>query len=415
MIAIPFFYFLIVAVWFYRRNHKLGIDVAAASLLVMISFFAIVIDVKEIYGDFGINRVSYTLPTLILFCLQWTIMLMPLHYLSRLELKPLPGVKLPMLYILTILMSISAAVMVVASLDDIKDALIMDFADVRDQHNKNLNLGVESGSNYLLLLPTLLVQQPMPTIAIMIWFYMHSFVPGKYILKICILLASIVQAILAIIIAGRAAMVYWMLDFVMIYSLFYQSLSKSVRRWINISGMAFGLLFVSVFLAITVSRFDGMTGDRDPFESVYGYAGQHVNNFCCLMSEGDSCPFYVDRTMPFISKFFLHEQFDLNEHYIKVASHVKAVVNVFDTYGAELYVDMGVFFYILFHLMVIAGTIYIIERWKDLPFDRLLMVVIMVAFVTHGLFAWPFVHHYTTIVIVFIMMLVYMFRFQFKV
>ena len=71
MIAIPFFYFLIVAVWFYRRNHKLGIDVAAASLLVMISFFAIVIDVKEIYGDFGINRVSYTLPTLILFCLQW--------------------------------------------------------------------------------------------------------------------------------------------------------------------------------------------------------------------------------------------------------------------------------------------------------------------------------------------------------
>jgi len=414
MIVIPFIYFLLVAIIFYQRNRRWGLDLAAVTILLAVSFFAVVIDMKDLYNIYGVNRESYTLPTMALFCFQWTLILIPLHLVSKLDIKPLPKVKRPLLYCLSIAMTVSAVIMILMSMENIRDAMIQDFADVRQQHYKDMAKGVDSGQNYWMLLPSLLVQTPMPVVALMIWFYMNAFIPGKHLIKTGILLASIAQSIMAIIIAGRAALIYWVFDFFLLYSLFCHVLPKTVKRMMTLFVTIFGTLLGIVFVAITVSRFDGLSNDKDPFDSLYAYAGQHVNNFCCMFQMSDKTPFSIDRELPFISKYIFHKSFDLNDHYLSVASYTKAQVNVFDTYGSELFMDMGFFFYILFHLLVCALTYYIANKWKELPFYRMLAVAVFVTFFAHGLFAWPFVHHYTSMTLAILVFLMYLFRYQFK-
>ena len=415
MIAIPLIYFVGLAIFLYCRSHRWGLDLAAVSLLIVISLCAIMIDVTEIYGSYGINKPSYNILTLLLFCIQWTIVIYPLHALSKLELQPLPDCKNLMLYVWIVSVIISAGLMIFKSMDDIRDALIMDMADVRAQHYKELYTGGDKSSNYLYFVPSILVQNPMPTIALLLWFYMNSFVNGNYVLKVGIIVASIVQAVLAIVTAGRAAMIYWIFDFYLLYSFFYRFVATKVKYAINISALVFGIAFAALFVTITVSRFDGSESDRDPLESLYGYAGQHVNNFSCMIMEGGNSPFSIDRELPFLSRFVFGLQFDLEDHYRSVSTKVKAMVNVFDTYGAEVYLDWGWIGYVLFHVFLIAIGVYINRMWKELSFYRLLLAGIAITFFTHGLFAWPFTHHYTSMSLALLFLFVYLFRYKIKV
>ncbi|GEM_PF-1804937 len=415
MIAIPLIYFLLLSGFFYRRNGW-GLDVASCILLVAISFFAVVIDIKDLYGIYGINRMSYNIWTLLLFCVQWTLTLLPLHEISAVKIEKIDDVKLPSLKVLCVTLFVCSLFLIYYNMEDLKDAMIMDLADVRDQHYSDLEKGGKSSTfNPLLIIPNILTSTPFPTIALVLWFYMNSMVEDSFLFKTLLLLASIVQAVLSIVIAGRAAMIYWAFDFFLCYSLFYRFLMPAVRRILNIVAIAFGTLFVVVFVAITISRFDGETSDRDPLDSLYGYAGQHINNFSIMMQEGHSAPLLFDREFPFVSKYFLNKSFDLKDHYAELAESVKATMNVFDTYGAEVYLDLGWLAYLLSMFLLWFVAFYIKTHWDVLSFDRLLLVGIMVSFFSHGLFAWPFIGHYASMAIVFVIFLVYYFRFRFEI
>ncbi len=414
MIVIPLLYFLLLTIYFYRK-HGWGIDVASSLLLVCVSLFAVVTDVKELYGDYGINRAAYNIWTLLLFCVQWTLVLLPLHVLSGLKIEAMDEVKVPAFKLLCLFMFASSVYMVVHSLDDIKDALIMDLADVRDQHYADLNKGAAKGFNPLLLIPTVLTAIPFPTVALVFWFYLNSFFRGSYVVKTCVLLVSIVQAILSITMAGRSAMVYWVFDFYLCYSLFYRFLAPRIRRSLNLVAIVFGTLIVVVFVSITVARFDGTSGDRDPLDSLYGYAGQHINNFSIMMVEGHNAPFLPGREFPFLSRYVLHQRFDLKDHYLELSSHVKALTNVFDTFGAEIYLDLGWLAYVMFMMFLWYTSVWIKTRWERLSFDRIILVAIMIAFFSHGLFSWPFVGQYASMAIAFLLFLVYFFRHPFRI
>ena len=103
MIVLPLIYFLLLTGYFFWKNGW-GLDVAASFLLVFVSAFAIVIDVKDLYGDYGINRMAYNLGTILLFCMQWTLVLMPLHEVSALKIDTIDEVKIPSLKILCVVM-----------------------------------------------------------------------------------------------------------------------------------------------------------------------------------------------------------------------------------------------------------------------------------------------------------------------
>ena len=414
MVFIPLIYFVCLFAIIFIKHKSWNMDLAATSLLIVISFFAIMIDVNDVYGDYGINEYSLTLPTVILFCIQWTFIIYLINTVCRLPIQTHIQIKEKLLYFFLVLITVSSVIMIATKSSDIKEALIMDMADVRGEHYKDLAQGSNDGTNYLMLIPQLLVCVPFPTAALFFWFYMKSFMHCSKFLQIGILLASIVQAVLAIIMAGRAAMIYWTFDFYMLYSYFYQYLAAATKRIINLTAFVLGGMAAFLFISITIARFNG--GSRDPFESLYGYAGQHLNNFCTMFVHASDSPFSIDRIFPFTSKILGH-QFDLMEHYDTITSNIKdnIIVNVFDTFGGEIYLDLGWIGYFLFFVFVFVSTKIIQSWWIEVKFHHVFVLIIITAFFTRGLFAWPFVNHYTTIALALTMINCYMFKYKFKI
>jgi len=415
MIIIPFIYFICTFIYFYMRSRSWGMDLAATTLLIAISFCAILIDVNNDYGDYGINYDNITLPTIILFCIQWTLVLVPIRILSRLPIEKHVLEKNTLLYIIFILVTCSSVIMIISNSSAIMEALVMDMADVREQHYEDMGGGSSGEANYFMLIPQIFISNPFPTLALFFWFYMKAFMKCPLFLRAGMLTASIVQAILAIIMAGRAAMVYWAFDFFLIYSLFHRYLPNGLKRKITLTSFIIGTFASILFVSITIARFDGSKSNRDPMASLYGYAGQQVNNFCTMFEKGGDAPFQTARIFPLYSKITTGKSFNLSNHYETIVTQVNAIVNVFDTFGAELYLDLGWFGYISFFLLLFLFTIYIKSNWEKIEFHHIVIVVIVISFYTRSLFAWPFTHHYTTIALMMVLSNCYFFKYIFKI
>lgn len=418
MLFIPLIYFILLASYFYMKHRCFNLDIAATLILIAVSFFSILIDINDVYGDYGINEYSVTLPTILLYCLQWTLVLLPLHYLSSVKLQKHEPHKSLILYVLFTLLIASSVAMIMTSLTDIRDALIMDMVDVYKQNDTLRSMGGHKESNYLMFIPQILVSAPFPTMALFFWFYMKAFTNSSILIRIGLLGASIVQAALSIIVAGRAALVYWVFDAFLIFGFFYQYLSARLRKGISIASMVIGGLIVGQMLIITISRF-GEESERgskvDPLVSLYAYAGQHVNNFCAMFVDGGDAPTQIGRIFPLTNKIVNHEDFDLLQHYENIHAHVNIVVNVFDTFGGELYLDLGWFGYISFFLVLAFVTQLIRYNWTELTFYRTIPTVVFIAFFTRGIFAWPFVHHYTTLALIVAFMFYLLFKYTFRI
>lgn len=414
MIVIPLIYFTALAAYFYIKERSWGMDIAATTLLIAISIGAIMIEVNDIYDEYGINEYSITFPTIMLFCLQWTLVLIPVHYISRLPIEEHFPIKKPMLYAIMIVVALSSMAVIASKLGDIREALVMDMIDVKHEHYKDLVAGRGEESSIWLFLPTILVSTPFPTLALFLWFYTKSFTNTPFLLRFGILLASIVQAITAIITAGRSAIVYWIFDFYLLYSLFYRYLSVKAKRSINTAAAVMMLLIGTLFMSITISRFDEAGSQSTPLNSIWGYAGQHINNFCAMINYGGETDFLPDRIFPFTSRLMGHP-YDMVGHYEDLRKGINMLVNVFDTFGGEIYLDLGWIGYILFFVFWIIMTLYLKSSWHEIPFHRVFPVIILIAFFTRGLFAWPFTGHVTTIALALVLANSYFFKYTFKI
>jgi len=418
MLFIPFIYFIILAVFFYVKHRCFNLDIAATIILIAISFFSILIDINDVYGDYGINEDSVTLPTIFLYCFQWTIILLPIHHLSSIKLQKHEPHKKLFLYVIFITLIVSSSVMIATSLSAIKEALIMDMVDVYKQNDTLRSLGGKAASNYLMLLPQIFVTVPFPTMALFFWFYTKTFTSCNAIIRIGLLTASVVQAVLSIIVAGRAALIYWIFDFFLLFGYFYQYLSPRLKKGISVVSLAIGGIIISQMLVITISRFGDESGrgsQVDPLVSLYAYAGQHVNNFCSVISDGGDSPLQIGRIFPLTNKIVNHQDFDLIQHYENIHASVDIIVNVFDTFGGELFLDLGWFGYIIFFLLWLLASQIIRYNWQEMTFYRTFVLITLIAFFTRGLFAWPFVGHYTTLALMLIAALTILFKYKFKI
>jgi hypothetical protein len=419
MIALPLIYFIFVFAYFWSRQRHWNLDLAATALLIVISACAIIIDVKDLYGEYGINENNITLPTLLLFCFQWTLVLVPIHFLSQIPIQRHHQVKGKLLYLLVIAMAASSIIVLGTSITAIKEALVMDMLDVRNQHYEDLAAGAMGEGNYLLVLPNILCCNPFPTLALFFWLYLKTFTNAPLIVRAGILMASVVQAITSIVTAGRSAMIYWTFDFFLLYSYFYQYLPKSTKRVINLTALTIGGLIGFVFISITIARFDTTDSlTSNPLDSLFGYAGQHINNFSTMIVHGGETPLSLDRIFPLFSKLTgAQGAYDMADHYDMLVAHVPSgvLVNVFDTFGGELYLDLGWVGYISFMLLLMAITLYIRNNWQELTFHRIFVLAIAVAFFSHGLFAWPFITHYPSMAIILLAISSFLFKYEFRI
>ena len=417
LLLIPLIYFITLSVFFFIKHKCMNLDIAACIILIIISISSVLIDINDLYGDYGINEDSVTLPAILLYCFQWTLVLLPLHIISSLKLEKHDTVKTPMLYLLFGILIISSFVMIATSLSDIRDAIIMDAVDMYRENAALREISVKTDANFLMFLPQIFTSAPFPTMALFFWFYSKAFTNCPLPIRVGLLICSIVQAVLSIITAGRAALIYWIFDFFLIFGFFYQYISIKLKRGMLIVSAIIGLFIIGQMLVVTISRFGEESGSnkRDPMESLYAYAGQHVNNFCAAINEGADAPFQMGRIFPLTNKIINHENFDLIEHYENIHAKVDILVSVFDTFGGEVYLDMGWIGLIFLFMFLLVSSLVIKTNWQELTFYRVFFIIIFIAAFTRGLFAWPFTGHYTTFALLATLLFTILFKYKYKI
>lgn len=417
LLLIPLIYFTTLAIFFFLKHKCLNLDIAACAILIVVSVSSLMIDINDLYGDYGINEDCVTLPAILLYCLQWTLFILPLHIISSYKLERHDEVKKPILYILYGLLIVSSLVMIVTSLSDIRDAIIMDAVDMYRENAALREISVKTDANYIMLLPQILTSAPFPTMALFFWFYAKTFTNCPMPIRIGLLVCSIVQAVLSIITAGRAALIYWVFDFFLIFGFFYQYLSKKLKRGMLIVSAIIGTFIIGQMLVVTISRFGDDSGEshRDPLESLYAYAGQHVDNFCADINEGGNAPLQIGRIFPLTNKIVNHEDFDLIQHYENIHANVNILVNVFDTFGGEVFLDLGWIGFVMLLIILFAITTVMKTNWEGIQFHRVFILIVLIAAFTRGVFAWPFVGHYTTLALLMTFLIMKLFQYTFKI
>lgn len=98
------------------------------------------------------------------------------------------------------------------------------------------------------------------------------------LLSILLLIASFSFPLLTLCFAGRDGIVYWLMNFLILYFIFKNALSRVIIKRIKGVLSIFFALIVGVLLFISINRFGGNL-DKNLFISMLDYFGQQIGNF----------------------------------------------------------------------------------------------------------------------------------------
>lgn len=412
MVYIAFLYFLLLLIYYFSKSRRWSMDVAAVSVILLVLSAAIGIDILDLYGEYGCNDNHISLVGVILFCLEWTIVLQSIHIVSRKEITGFIAVPKKRLYnAMFWVIVVCAFVAVVVKIPNIIASLQSDALDVRSQHYEDMSF--ESASkerNIFMYLPGIFTSTPFPSLALVWWFYGISFLNQSFLKNSVLIFVSLAQVFLAILMAGRAAMIYWCIDFYLLACLFWPYMHLKQRSRIVTVAISVGVLVVGMMTMVTVARFDRRSST--PLLSVVGYAGQHLNNFCSVIEYGENAPTQIGRVFPLTCKL-QGNQFRLAKHYANIEDILPIIVHNFDTFGAEVFLDFGSIGFVILLLMLMLINRKL-RRMEQITFPNLIILSIVVAFFGRGLFAWPFVGHYTTLGLMMSMCIYVVLKYDFK-
>ena len=88
MAYIPFIYFTLLLIWHInRRDMRFGAGAMTVLCVDISAFFSIILDVRNLYGDFGCNPYALSLGGVLLYCTLWTIVLYPIMRLDTKDIR----------------------------------------------------------------------------------------------------------------------------------------------------------------------------------------------------------------------------------------------------------------------------------------------------------------------------------------
>lgn len=282
MIAFPFVYF---SIWFIVEFRKRGLDAYTFIILLytIISFFAILIDVMDLYYNHScVKYPSLGLIAPVLYVVLLTICIKPFSRVTGNTIQKLAGGISERKFNLVVYAYFTMFLIVfAASLTRIQEILLSNaLAEVRNEAYQG-----EAGMWYDSVkgLPRMICgvcHILAPSSFIMIPFFFIGMIHFKkgFPYSALTLLGSLTMLLIAIHIADRSNFVYWGLTFVFCYVLFKHRLSSKTKFYFSILAIIFGVIMLSYFINVTVSRF----GEREGGYSggLIIYAGQSYINFC---------------------------------------------------------------------------------------------------------------------------------------
>jgi oligosaccharide repeat unit polymerase len=229
-----------------------------------------------------------------------------------------------------------------------------------------------------------------------------------------LLISSLFMMISAYAGGGRAQLVWWIITFFIYFFLFLPNMNKQQKiMGFGMSTIA-GIGIIVGILSITLSRFDSSAQDY-ALNSIIGYAGQSLNNFCAVLPYTDLSHIYLDRTFPLTNLLINHQIYNLHDYYDFLSSYYPLQVNVFFTVFGCLLMDIGWLGLIIYLTVYILVFKYIfLNTDSHIDMSRLCILTIMICFPVRGIFGFPFSGHMNTLYILLSIGLYLLFKYHVK-
>ena len=413
MAYIPFIYFTLLLLWHInRRDMRFGAGAMSLLCVDVSAFFSIILDARNLYGDFGCNPFAITIGGVLLYCALWTVVLYPIMRLDKKDIR-MEVIKPELLNLLCIVVIICVLFYVIATgaIGLIQEKLTTSRVEAYSASMDNSNI-YHSQRLFWLWIPMIFANAS--PLCLLLWFISITISPTPLWIRTGLLISSLFLVLSAYAGGGRAQLIWFIEMFAIYYCYFSQEIPQKRKVNVLTAGIIIAVVLFIGLLAITVSRFDSNAPDY-ALNSFIGYAGQNLNNFCACLPYVDMGHIYGERMLPLTTFLRTGQPYDMFEYYSFLSQHYPMQVNVFFTMFGGALMDMGVIglcVYLCLYLFIVKR--YALPKNQVLSLPKILMFAMVVCVPVRGLYGYPFTTTNGTLFLLTIFALYFVFRYTFK-
>lgn len=410
MIYIVLAYFSFLLFYFYKRNNSFDLATAITSLFMVSVFCGVLIDVFDLYGEYGVNDKVDSFPATVVFCLGITFVIYPFSKIREIHIEGIT-LRKPVLFdgLCILLIGVFIAYCLFTGVDGLVE-VIRDAASVKSEYYEDLNAIVGRAESPPIYMYPVTILINAWSLVLCLWFYRMVFMKPNFLMNGLLLIASLGGVLGSGAKGGRGTIIYWLFLFFLYFFFFKQFMSSKMKKRIVLAMSILGGIVFLLLIIITVSRFED-SDDWGALFSFIGYAGQMYNNFCSVYEVNEFFPMTLDRIFPLLSKYLEGRQFDLIDFYDKMNALTGVAVNCFTTMIGGLLINVGFIGMVLYMFVYNVFSINIFKRFRGtLGIHQLVLLSYLIIVPVKGLFGLPFTTVNDTLMFVFSMILYFTFK-----
>lgn len=201
---------------------------------------------------------------------------------------------------------------------------------------------------------------------LLMFFYSLIHIRGKVTFKLLLLIGSFSEVVLGVFVGGRTNIIYYALFLIFSIVVFFQYMSRKVKKITIITAAVLGLIIFAYVIAVSIGRFSTRSQGLNYYYETY--AGQSYVYFCNFIYNDHWHPYSLQRIFPMISYFILG-RLEINDYRALIFHHTRLNIGCFYTFLGDIFVDIGIFGLIIFVLAfrkitskVILGDEYNISK-----------------------------------------------------
>ena len=407
MIALPFIYFTLLTVFFYRQR---GIDPSTyISLLFTITTgCSVLLASDSLFAYYNKSTLeSVTIVPTFLFCFLITLAIVPVYKFNFKRINCIALNSDRFIILITYVFFICFLLHLVLYFRDFIRTLAL------GSEMAELRAGLYKGDQLQLTSYPPLVEMlalPFKVLAdfsyVMIFIYFFSLSTKKLSLRmhIMMILGSLSSVFVGILGVDRSKSFYWVILAGLSYVLFYHFMNKQVRRYIMRVGILVVGLIVTYFIIMTIVRFR----DTGVSSGILVYAGQSFINFCDFWTNY-SAPDGVTlkHLFPSISHF-IFDNYDGAVNYQEKMTRLSGMeCGVFYTYLGTFIISAGKMgpFIITMSYLVLAS--FVMKRNRGMvTFSKMLYMFLLLVIPSSGFIAYIYASTFITLTIVFLVIMI---------
>lgn len=384
MIAIPAIYFTLLCIYFVWKHKSFEVSAFLAALYALTSYFAIAmwhLDIREVA-----SVLNYQVPwdATIVYCGLLSLTFIPF---SRMDSEKIIRITPPPMKLFNIFswMCIGAFFITILFfgpmvLEQLRHG---DWVDIRSKVYHQEAFLHFTGIQYVLYLITAIFLRCEPIILVL-FFYSMCFLKKTWWFNSLLFLSSTMPIFFSFLQGNRAEIVFWGLQ-VVVFFLFFLHLLPPQRRHLIITWcIGIGIFVISIFLAITFSRWN----DKElVYEQFITYIGEPFPQFCNWYENYVHLGNYWGKLFPLICKICGIDM-DLGTYQDMIETYTGMRPYTFSTFLGTMLVDIGKVGMFIYVLLYTFFTTLSLQRSNNqiLPFYQLLIYSVCIYVPLTGVF-----------------------------